>query len=103
MEITEQQETLLVRAVEALEQLARDPVIEIESGPPICPSCNRVNPVVDVFEGGGRGRLYEAFTVAECSGCHQKLYIVPMHMEIFTDLNELQLEIEKRKGGNNGN
>ena len=102
MELSTNQERLLERLVVGVERLAEDPVVEIESGPPICPHCNRVNPIVDVNEGGGRGRLYECFIVARCAGCHEEFYVVPMHIETFTSKAELEEEILKRKGSANG-
>lgn len=60
-------EQLLERIAVGVEKMGADPVIEIEVGPPICPTCGVVNPKVTVpTEEGGLGRLAEILINAQC-------------------------------------
>ena len=67
--------SLLERIAEGVEKMGADPVIEIEVGPPICPTCGKVNPKVNLpTTEGGWGRLAEILIEAQCE-CGAALYI----------------------------
>jgi hypothetical protein len=70
-------EELLERGVNALERLAEDPVIQIETGPPVCPFCDTMNPSVRVEESSSSGPLVEFVIQAHCLHCNQVFYAVP--------------------------
>jgi hypothetical protein len=100
-------EILLERIARGVERLAEDPVVEIESGPPICPHCNVFNPDVHVNADEGRGPLYEFFVIAECQNCQNTIYVLPIQWSIFASNKELEAALADRiseieKGGENG-
>jgi hypothetical protein len=68
----------LERGVTALERLAQDPVIEMETGPPVCPHCEKMNPTVRVEESEGIGALGEFVIKATCTHCGNVFYAVPI-------------------------
>jgi hypothetical protein len=86
---------LLERGVTALEKLAEDPVLQIESGPPICPFCKRIAEI-KIEQDAGEGPLAVYVIVPECLHCHNKFFAVPLEWAIFTTQEEAEIEIEKR-------
>lgn len=71
-------EELLERLTIATEKMAADPEIEIEGGPPICPSCGKMNPVVELSEKpAGRGPLAEIAIEAICTHCGNLVIAIP--------------------------
>ena len=86
---------LLERGVTALEKLASDPVLEIESGPPICPSCNRMAEV-ELDQDAGEGPLSVYLITPTCLHCHNKMYAVPLEWAIFSTEEEAEIELSKR-------
>jgi hypothetical protein len=96
---------LLERAVTALEKLADDPVLEIESGPPLCPFCGNVADI-KVQEDEGEGSLALYVIRPECLNCNNKFYAVPIEWAIFSTNEEAEEELNKRAevfGTNVGN
>jgi hypothetical protein len=90
--------SLLIRATVALEKLAEEPIVEMEVGPPVCPHCNYLNPMVTHEPSdGATGRLHEFFVPFSCGKCDQEFFAVPMQWSMHTDLTTLQLEIEGRE------
>jgi len=88
---------LLRRAVTALEKLAEDPILEIEGGPPICPNCHTMNPVVVTEVQSGQGPLSEFAIALECTSCGSSFFAVPLEWALFTTYQEAEEEIEKRR------
>jgi hypothetical protein len=67
----------LERGVSAIERLAQDPEIRVDTGPPVCPHCRRDNPTVRIEESEGTGALAEFVIRAACLHCGQLFYAVP--------------------------
>jgi NMD protein affecting ribosome stability and mRNA decay len=93
---------LLERIAVGVEHLAEDPVVEIEAGPPVCPHCGRFNPEISVREVEAQGPIFEYVLVAHCNNCGQKFYAVPQTWVMFTRREEVEAEMNERRG-NNGN
>jgi hypothetical protein len=70
--------SLLERGVSAVERLAEDPVIHMETGPPVCPNCDRKNPVVRVEESSATGLLGEFVIQCHCQHCDYVFYGIPI-------------------------
>lgn len=70
-------EGLLERGVDALERLAQDPVIEMETRPPHCPHCGRINPKIRQSESEGEGAMAEIVYRFHCLGCNEIFYAIP--------------------------
>jgi len=87
--------------------MAEDPVIEMETGPPNCPHCDRVNPVIRVEESGGTGLMAEFVIQARCEHCGNTFYALPMQWQCVQRLTQINEILEARKEvagyGNNGN
>lgn len=86
---------LLERGVAALEKLAEDPVLQIESGPPVCPFCNTIAEV-EIQEDQGEGPLAIYVIKPTCLHCHNSFFAVPLEWAIFTNHEDTQTEIKKR-------
>jgi hypothetical protein len=72
---------LAERAVLALEELAKDPVIQVETSPPICPHCEQMNPVVKVRESEAEGPLAQFIIRATCLQCGNDFLALPYQMD----------------------
>jgi hypothetical protein len=96
----------LERIADALEKLGEDPVIQIETAPPVFPHCERMNPTVAVDESGGVGALAEFVIRCECDHCKNVFYVLPIQWRCVKSLSELEQTIEEQKEltghGNNG-
>jgi hypothetical protein len=88
-------EELLERATVALEAMAKDPVIEFEAAPPVCPNCSKFNPTVHV-RSDDSGPIAECVMIAECDTCHHRFYAVPIAWHMFLTLEEVKVELERR-------
>ena len=88
MELTRRQEELIELGVSALERLAEDPVIQMETGPPVCPHCETMNPEVRVQEGEASGPLAEFVIQAHCLRCNKVFYAVPIQWAVSTTVEE---------------
>jgi hypothetical protein len=88
--------TLLERGVSALERLASDPVIHVESGPPICPHCETMNPMVLVRETEERGKLAEFVITAMCLSCQKFFWAIPQMMHTSKSQEEAQDVLAER-------
>jgi hypothetical protein len=101
--MTGRTEELLERIALALEKLASDPVVEIESGPPLCPHCGAFNPTVrKPEEGEAVGPLGEFIIVADCGECGQTLYGTVESYSMHATKESVREEIEARRTGDNG-
>lgn len=100
--MTDQQiSTALERIAVGIEKLAEDPVINIESGPPVCPFCERMNPEIRVSESEARGPLGEFVVQAQCLGCNEIFFAIPQMWLTVKTSDEVSIEMEDRK--NRGN
>lgn len=94
-EVTQEEKDPLVRIAEAVEKLAADPEVEIEIGPPICPSCGKLNPkVVLPPQEGGQGPMAEMIVNGHCAECGSPFYIViesySVHKSVVTAGEEIK-------------
>lgn len=89
----------LVRMAEALEKLASDPEVEIEVGPPICPSCGKLNPVMSLPpQEGAEGRMAELIINGQCGECGKPIYVVIESYSVHNSSLSAINEIQERKG-----
>jgi hypothetical protein len=93
-------EKLLERIAVAVEALAIDPEVEINAGPPICPSCGAFDPMLTLaFQEGGTGKMSELIIDGNCQ-CKANVYIViesySVHKSSETAIAELK---EREKAG----
>jgi hypothetical protein len=87
----------LERAADALEHLAQDPVIQIEGGPPFCPHCERINPVVRVEESSAQGPLADFIIQAHCVHCNSVFYALPVNWECLKTTEEAKQALQERE------
>jgi len=90
-------EELVERGVSALETLAKDPVVEIEAGPPVCPACGVFNPEISVRERDGSGPMFEYLIRAGCNSCGQSFYALPQVWQTFMRREEVEAELLQRR------
>lgn len=96
---------LLVRGVEAIERLAQDPVIELETSPPVCPHCEQMNPLVRVAEKEAQGKLGGFVIQCHCLHCNNVFYAIPFQygcVREIEDVRQLQAERAELSGLNGG-
>lgn len=91
-------EELVERGVQALEALAKDPVVEIEAGPPVCPACGVFNPEISINETNSKGPLFEYVLIPVCNSCNTRFYAVPQTWHMFMRREEVQAQMEERRG-----
>jgi hypothetical protein len=87
---------LLTRGVTALEKLGDDPVFQMETGPPVCPYCERMNPNVTVSESEATGPLAEFIIKCVCNSCHRVFYGIPLQWSMCQDVQEAEAVIRER-------
>lgn len=86
-------------ATEKMVELAQaEPTFMIETGPPVCPHCGRLNPEVTDVGAGGSGPLGDFVMVGETHCCNKTLYAVPIGFETFPQV-ELAQDALNRRGG----
>lgn len=96
--VTSQEKDPLVRIADALEKLAADPEVEIEVGPPVCPSCGKLNPTVALADQeGGQGPMAEIVVNGYCIHCGHAFYIVIESFSVHQTVVTAGEEIEARK------
>lgn len=96
---------LLQRAVAAIERLSEDPVIQVETMPPVCPHCDEMNPTVSVNDTAGQGPLAEIVIQATCLKCHKEFIAMPVQMEMamtISEASEIMAERITQRGLNGG-
>jgi hypothetical protein len=87
---------LIERGVSALERLAQDPVIEMQTGPPVCPHCDEMNPLVEVSESNARGKLGEVVFKFTCMHCSTIIYGIPLQWQMTETMYEVERLIAER-------
>lgn len=87
---------LLERGVEALEKLNEDPVIQVETKPPVCPHCERINPVVHTREDEGTGSMAEIVYRFECQHCKNPFYAIPLQWQVARTTVEAEMVLRER-------
>ena len=87
---------LLQRGVAALERLAEDPEIKVETFPPVCPHCEKVNPTVKTVEETNSGPLGRIAIVCTCLECQNVFYALPFQYVCKKTLDEaLEVDAER--------
>lgn len=95
---SEEEKDPLVRIADALEKLAADPEVEIEVGPPICPSCGKLNPTVALGpQEGGQGPMAEIIVDGYCIHCGATFFIVIESFSVHQSITTAGEELEARK------
>lgn len=98
---------ILERIASGIEKLGEDPVIHMETAPPVCPHCETINPEINVQESGGTGPMAEFVIRCTCQKCHHIFYALPVQWECVPEVSMLESVIEQHKEisgyGNNGN
>lgn len=90
----ERLELLLERIAVGVEKMGADPEIEIEAGPPVCPTCGEVNPKVHLPpQEGGMGRLGEMMIECTCE-CGAPIYVV---IESYSNHNRREIAVEEAR------
>lgn len=90
----------LERMADALEKLTVEPEVEIELGPPLCPHCGKLNPMVTVpAQEEQGGPLVELFHMMWCQHCEKGFYVVTESYSCHRDFTEAKAEIEERRAG----
>lgn len=100
--------TMLGRIAEAVEKMASDPQIEIEAGPPVCPSCGKLDPrVVFSEQEAASGPMSQIVVDGDCEACGRQLFIVIESYSVHKSRETAIAEILERdnlgffgKGGN---
>lgn len=95
----------LERGIAALESLAQDPVIQVETMPPVCPHCEDMNPIVKVSDTEGQGPLAEIVIRGTCLRCRNEFIAIPVQYECvktISDAVELMNERNEQRGFNGG-
>ena len=102
-EITE----VLERIAAGIERLAEDPVINVETAPPVCPHCETMNPNVSTEDTGGTGPMAEYAVRFTCQKCNRVFYALPIQWTCVPEISMLEQVLEQHKEisgyGNNGN
>lgn len=83
------------RIAEGIEKLNDSPVLEVESGPALCPHCQTINPVVIIEDTEGRGHMAELVMECQCCHCSKTFYGRPMNWAIFENRMEIALSLER--------
>jgi uncharacterized Zn-finger protein len=104
--VSNRAEELLERIAKGVEALAEDPVIHMETAPPVCPYCDTVNPSITVEESGGTGPMAEFVIRALCNSCNRVFYSLPVQWRSARNVGDLEQIVEQQKEltgyGNNG-
>lgn len=104
MELRGRELELATRLVKGIEKLAETPVLETEGGPPICPHCETLNPIITVPAAEeSSGPLVEYYMQGKCENCGKTFYGVPMEWAFFTIHVDATEELSRRAGLLNGN
>lgn len=84
----------------ALAKEERDYSDEIENqpGPPFCPHCSQINPVV-ITQAEGEGLLGDFVLVMQCKQCGGNIYGIPEGWQIAPDIDTAKEMREARKAG----
>ena len=87
---------LLERGVIALEKLNEEPEIRVETHPPVCPHCERINPMIRTAEDEGTGAMAEIVYRFQCLHCNQVFYGIPLMWSTVTDVQQAANVIQER-------
>jgi hypothetical protein len=89
--------TTLERMAVALEDMAKDPVVEVEATPPICPHCGQFNPQFYLeMQDQLSGPLGECVLYGRCGKCQQRFYAVPLTWHMHKLRENVDQELKER-------
>lgn len=88
---------ILERMATAIEKLGEDPVIQMETAPPVCPHCEQINPTINVQESGGTGPMAEFVIRCSCQRCKRTFYALPVQWECVPEIAMLEQVLEQHK------
>ena len=92
---------LLERIASGVEKMASDPEVEIEFGPPLCPTCGKINPTVTLgAEDGGVGPLAEIFFSVLCE-CGARIHVNIESYSCHAQLEDARTELRERNAREN--
>lgn len=99
---------VLNRIAVAVEKLGEEQQIEIEAGPPVCPTCGKLDPQVVLSEqGAASGPMSQIIVDGDCKECGSHLFIVIESYSVHQSRQTAITEIQERdalgffgKGGN---
>lgn len=91
---------ILERIAVAVEKLSEEPEITVDMNPPVCPSCNAINPNITLaFQEGGTGPMGELVIHGVCQ-CGEEVFIAIDSFSCHKDLKSVRAEFdEKKKAG----
>jgi hypothetical protein len=95
--VADRYEELLGRIASACERMAEDPVIQMETGPPVCPHCGKMNPVVQTKDTGGTGLMAEFVIKATCTNCGNIFYAIPLQYQVTSRITEIPEILQARR------
>jgi hypothetical protein len=86
------------RIATAIEALAVDPEVEINAGPPVCPSCGTFDPNVSLaYQEGGTGPMSQIIIDGNCTKCKERFYIVIESYSVHKTIETAGEEIKARE------
>jgi hypothetical protein len=89
---------VLDRIASGIEALAEDPQVEINAGPPVCPSCNAFDPSVALaFQEGGIGPMSQIIIDGTCTNCTKRFFIVIESYSVHKTIETAGEEIKARE------
>jgi hypothetical protein len=77
--------------------LATEEPMTIEPGPPVCPFCGKLNPIVQSHERAGSGPMDEMVLILDCQQCDMQFIAVPDGWTNVATTTEAQAIIEGRR------
>lgn len=90
-------EQFLERIASGIEKLAADPQIEIEAGPPVCPTCGELDPMVMLLaQDQASGPLSQLINEVVCVKCQAPIYVVTESYSCHQSMQTARTEIEER-------
>lgn len=92
----------LERLATAVEELAKDPVIEVEAAPPLCPHCGEFNPHFWVENELGNGPLADCVLYGRCGKCNERFFAMPVTWHMHKTQTAVEMEIQERAELRNG-
>lgn len=101
--VTNALERQATAAEKLLELAEREEMVQVESGPPVCPGCGKLNPIVSQVQAGGDGPLHEFVMKVETHCCNKTMYAFAETWVMAPNLAYFESYIEQRRGGRNDN
>lgn len=88
------------KAQENLLKIVESEQFTVEQGPPVCPSCGRMNPTVtEIAVDDSSGPLADFVMVAEVHCCNKRIYCVATGWDTFDNVELVKEFMSMKKGG----